>query len=206
LARHVALLALLALPTAARADGDPASDYLITQRVFLPYDTKIPKADQERLQGIVLAAAQKGFPIRVALIASPYDLGSVTVIWREPQRYARFLGVELSFIHKTPLLTVMPNGLGFYWSGHDPSRATAVLTKIPVPHENGGLARAGIVAVKKLAAAYGVKVEAPAKVAASPPASHQNRDDRLEIIAIVAALLVIGAVARLFMLRRRRSG
>ena len=33
----------IAVP-AAHADGDPASDYLLSQSTFLPFDAKIPKA------------------------------------------------------------------------------------------------------------------------------------------------------------------
>ncbi len=199
----LAVVAMLAAAPAARADGDPASDFLISQRVFLPYDTKIPKQDQEQLIAITQAAAKKGFPIRVAVIASEYDLGSVTVLWQQPQRYAKFLGTELLFIRKGPLLTVMPNGMGFNYPKHDTAAAIAQLAKIPVSSGSGGLALAATTAVQRLAAVYGVHVSAPANVAA-PPASHRNRNDRIAIAAAVAAILVLGVLARL-LLRRRRA-
>ena len=63
----VAAVALLAAPI-ARADGDPASDYLITRQTFLPFDAKIPKAQVDELNGIVADANKKGFKIRVAII------------------------------------------------------------------------------------------------------------------------------------------
>jgi hypothetical protein len=197
----VGLLALVAVPV-AHADGDPASDYLITQRVFLPYDTKIPKTDQQMLQGIVADAHKKGYPIRVALIGSDYDLGSVTILWKQPQRYAQFLAQELEFVHKDPLLTVMPNGMGFYWVGHKPAGEKATLADIPIAPGGHGLAQAATRAVQQLAAARGLHLT-PLKVAAPKP-SHRNRDDRLVIIAAVAVALIIGSVARLLMLRRRR--
>ncbi|HET7572147.1 MAG TPA: hypothetical protein VFJ77_05695, partial [Gaiellaceae bacterium] len=80
---------------AARADGDPASDYLIQQQVFLPYDAKIPKPQQDALVAALRSVNAQGFRIRVALIWSDYDLGSVASLWKQPRRYARFLGVEL---------------------------------------------------------------------------------------------------------------
>jgi hypothetical protein len=199
----LAVVALLAAVPAARADGDPASDFLISQRVFLPYDTKIPKQDQQQLIAITQAAAKKGFPIRVAVIASEYDLGSVTVLWQQPQRYATFLGTELLFIHKGPLLTVMPNGMGFNYPKHDTTAAVARLAAIPVPSGSGGLALAATTAVQRLAAVYGVHVAAPASVTAAP-ASHRNRNDRIVIAAAAAALLLLGVAARL-LLRRRRA-
>ena len=196
------LLALVAVPV-AHADGDPASDYLITQRVFLPYDTKIPKSDQEVLAGIVADAHRKGYPIRVAVIGSDYDLGSVTILWKQPKRYARFLAQELQFVHNDPLLTVMPNGMGFYWVGRKPAGENETLADIPIAPGGHGLAQAAVKGVRQLAAARGLQLK-PVKVAAANP-SRRNRDDRLAIVAAVAAVLVVASVARLLMLRRRRA-
>ncbi|MBX5474907.1 MAG: hypothetical protein IRZ20_07825, partial [Thermoleophilia bacterium] len=50
----------------ARADGDPASDYLIAQQVFFPYDAKVPRESQQRLLAAVRSANEQGFRIRVA--------------------------------------------------------------------------------------------------------------------------------------------
>jgi hypothetical protein len=199
----VALVALVAVP-AAHADGDPASDYLITQRVFLPYDTQIPKSDKQVLAGIVADAHDKGFPIRVAVIGSDYDLGSVTILWKQPRRYAKFLAQELEFVHKDPLLTVMPNGMGFYWVGRKAAGENETLADIPIAPGGHGLAQAATRAVEQLAAARGLHLT-PVKVAAPKP-SHRNRDDRLVIVAALAAALVVGAGARLLVLRRRRPG
>ncbi len=63
------------------------------------------------------AAAKSGYPLRVAVIASPADLGSVTPLWRQPQAYAGFLGEELSLLYKGTLLVVMPDGFGLYGPG-----------------------------------------------------------------------------------------
>ncbi len=197
----LALLGVLAIAPAARADGDPASDFLISQRIFLPYDTKIPKPDQQLLAGIVQDAAKKGYPIRVALIASDYDLGSVTILWKQPRPYAKFLAKELSFIRKQPILTVMPNGMGFYWVGHRPAGENELLAKVPIPAGSGGLARAATTAVQRLAAARGLKL-VPAKVATAKP-SHRNRNDRILIVALVAVLVAAAIAARLLVSRLR---
>ena len=98
---------------AARADGDPASDYLIAQKIFFPYDAKIPQAEQRKLLAAIQSANTQGFTIRVALIWSDYDLGAVTVLWRKPRTYARFLGEEIRYFYKGRLLIVMPSGFGF---------------------------------------------------------------------------------------------
>ena len=39
----VVALACLCLPASARADGDPASDYLLTQNAYLPYNTQLDR-------------------------------------------------------------------------------------------------------------------------------------------------------------------
>jgi len=108
----VAALGLLA--ASARADGDPASDVLVSQTLFLPQDAGVPANQQAQLDALLHAAQQSGYQIRVALIASPTDLGSVTELWRQPQNYARFLAQELSLLYRGPLLVVMPNGYGLY--------------------------------------------------------------------------------------------
>src|SRR5205823_4449209 len=79
----------------ARADGDPASDYLLGSKIFLPYDAKFPPQQSAKLTALVVAANRAGFKIRVAIIWSNYDMGSVTALWHKPRTYARFLGLEL---------------------------------------------------------------------------------------------------------------
>jgi len=126
------LLGACALAGTARADGDPASDYLYTLKVFLPFDVKVPKARQRELVSLVEATNRSGYAIRVAVIGSSYDLGSVTSLWRQPRTYARFLGAELQFLYAKRLLIVMPNGFGIYWKGHAVDREYALLSKVPI--------------------------------------------------------------------------
>jgi len=125
-------LALIAFPTAARADGDPASDVLATQPLFLPHDAGIPTAQQVQLGELLQAAARNGYQIRVAVIASRSDLGSVTELWRQPQAYARFLDHELSLVYHGPLLVAMPGGFGYYDPGspHQPPPAALAGVRI----------------------------------------------------------------------------
>lgn len=146
-------LAAVAAAQSARADGDPASDYLLVQRVFVPYEGASASTQQHALTKAVAAANTAGFKIRVAVIFSSYDLGSVTSLWRKPQTYARFLGVELSFVYKQRLLVVMPNGFGFNWQRHSPKAAYALLAKIPVKRGAAGLLESATAAVQALAKA-----------------------------------------------------
>lgn len=137
----------------ARADGDPASDYLLVQRVFVPYEAATAAKQKHDLMAAVTAANKAGFKIRVAVIESTYDLGSVTVLWRKPQTYARFLGAELAFVYSQRLLVVMPNGFGFNWPKHSSKPAYAVLARLQVKKGAAGLLESATAAVQALAKA-----------------------------------------------------
>jgi hypothetical protein len=198
------LVVLLAAAPAARADGDPASDYLLSQSTFIPPDAGIPTAYQNQLNQIVAKAKNAGYGIRVALISSPYDLGSVTVLNHRPKEYARFLGQELSFVYRGRLLVVMPNGFGFSRDGRPVPSEQAVVDRLSPPGKGGAaLASAATTAVSRLAADSGVVVPVPAlKGDTSKP--NQNYE-RLLIVA-VTALVVVGIVAvRLLRRRARRA-
>jgi hypothetical protein len=153
LALLAALLAAAAIPQLARADGDPASDYLLVQRVFVPSEGATAAKEQHALTAAVTAANKTGFKIRVAVIFSNYDLGSVTVLWRKPQTYARFLGAELAFVYSQRLLVLMPNGFGFNWPKHSPKAAYGILAKVPLEHGAAGMLASATAAVQALAKA-----------------------------------------------------
>jgi hypothetical protein len=191
------------MASTARADGDPASDYLIGQKIFLPYDAKVPAAEARKLSAAVHSANAQGFPVRVALIWSDYDLGSVTVLWNKPRTYARFLGIELSYYFKGRLLVVMPNGIGFYWHGHSTAPGYKVLLPVSVTPTPAGLAAAATEAVRRLATASGVTVSTSAKGAAAPkPPPNTTTHDRIVIVIAVLVALVLGGLLRLFIRRR----
>jgi hypothetical protein len=200
--RAVAALALVAaaltfaMAPSARADGDPASDYLITQKVFFPYDLKVPPAKQQQLVALVDEANRAGFTLRVALISSSYDLGSITSLWQKPQTYARFLGAELKYVYKNRLLVVMPNGFGFNRPGRPAAPEYAVLAKIPVRPGPTGLVDSSLAAVQALAKASGVTLSGT--TSARP--SSRNHDRLIIVIAALAALAV--AVVLRLVLRR----
>ncbi len=165
--------ACAALAPLARADGDPGSDVLVYQDLFAGSDAGLSVAQQLQLGGLLKTAARAGFPVRVAIIASPSDLGAVTELWRNPRDYARFLGLELSLAYKQRLLVVMPNGFGFNWPGHQAAPDYRLLAGIKIGPGAGGLFGATSAAVRKLARAAGVNLPVPSRAAASaatPPA------------------------------------
>jgi hypothetical protein len=160
----------------ALADGDPASDVLASQPLFLPTDGGYSPAQQIRLGGLLQSAQREGYPIRVAVITTPADLGSVGELWRMPGSYARFLGQELTLVYRGTLLVVMPNGLGVYRTGGSQvgqSRGSAPLGSAPAagappsltPDRPGtSLVVAAADAVEQLAAAAGHRLApGPAK-------------------------------------------
>ncbi|MGZ4255644.1 MAG: hypothetical protein ACXVR2_20610 [Solirubrobacteraceae bacterium] len=183
-----ALLALACAwhPAPARADGDPASDVLATQALFLPQDAGATPAQRAQLSALLQTAARHGYPIRVALVASSSDLGSVTALWRQPETYARFLGQELAFVHKGPLLVVMPNGFGLTRLGR-PLPGQAALTGLGDPGAGAGLAGAAIAAVRQLAAAAGHPL--PASSVHAPRASASSHT--VAWIVLAAGVLAI---------------
>jgi hypothetical protein len=79
----------------ARADGDPASDVLASQALFLAQDAGVTGVEQAELGADLGAVQRAGYQLRVAIIASAADLGSVTELWRRPRAYAAVSGHPL---------------------------------------------------------------------------------------------------------------
>ena len=184
---------------AARADGDPASDVLVSQSLYLPADAGVSAQELAQLNGVLGAVQRSGTPVRVAVIPSAYDLGSVDALWLKPETYARFLGVELSLIYKQALLIVMPNGFGLNWPGHSTATADARLSNIRIGAGPRGFAAATEAAVRAVAASDHLPV------VSSRPADGGGGTGGIVIIAgAVAVLLTAGAV--LLLVRRRRRG
>jgi hypothetical protein len=149
-----------AAPTPARADGDPASDELIGANVFYPFSPPVDAGLQSTLNAEAAAASRVHFPIKVALIDSPTDLGAIPSLFAKPQQYADFLDQEVSFAGtKTLLLVVMPNGYGVQGLSRPATLAAASLAK-PPGSRSDDIARAAILAVPKLAAAAGHPIAA----------------------------------------------
>jgi protein SCO1 len=211
LALAVALVALSG--GVARADGDPASDYLVANQVFLTSQSGGISPAQRQLVASVAAANRAGFAIRVAVISSAYDLGSVTELWNQPRTYARFLGVELSLVSRRQrLLVVMPNGFGFNWPGHPTASAYGLLATVPLDSRAGaGLAAAAEVAIRRLAGASGVALP-PSQPAAGGGSARPGTAATLTIIgaaaggiaALVAFAIVVTRARRRLALRRER--
>jgi hypothetical protein len=151
----LALVTMVLAPATALSDGDPASDELIGANVFYPFSPAVDARLAKELNAEATAAGLVHFPIKVALIDSPADLGAIPSLFTKPQQYADFLDQEISFAGtKQPLLVVMPNGYGVRGLNDRAAEAVAKL-KPPAGSRSDDLARAAIVAVSKLAEAAG---------------------------------------------------
>jgi hypothetical protein len=190
-------VAALALPGSAEANGDPASDILLASQVFLPYEAPISKSAADGLKQTVAAANQKGFRIRVAVIAFTGDLGTAISLWKHPQEYSRFLGSEIAFVYKGRLLVAMPAGFGFYDGSKPVRKELRVLAKVQPGRTPTPLAESAAEAVRALAAAK--EITLPKRAGSSA-----TRDRLLLGAAVLAFLVVLLFPARL--LGRRRGG
>jgi hypothetical protein len=211
LMRTSALLAILALAAAwpaasARADGDPASDVLVVQSLFLPQDANVSATKAAQIEQLLREGQHAGYQIRVALVASAADLGSVTELWRKPQTYAEFLAQELGLVYHGPLLIVMPNGLGF----HAPQRPLGAASKLPASIRGlapgSELGSAALTAIRQLAAASGHTLPVPT-VRAPHTSTARTIEDTVFIAGVVICIVafILSALDRPLRIRRKPS-
>jgi hypothetical protein len=192
----VLALVALALPAGATANGDPASDVLLTSQVFLPFEAPISSSAKADLTKTVAASNSQGYKIRVAVIAFTGDLGTAVSLWKRPQDYAKFLWSEIAFVYSNRLLVVMPSGFGFYDGKKPIAKQLRVLSKVRPGTTPTPLAESATEAVRRLAAADGVTI-------AKSSGGGSNTRDRLILgAAVLAFLVVLLFPARLL---RRRS-
>lgn len=192
----------LGAPAGAQADGDPASDVLITSDTFFPYSPPVSQALATALQSETAEARAAGFPVKVALIGSTGDLGSATVLFEKPQEYATFLEQEIVELasHRL-LLVVMPSGYGL--AGADSAQAKGALAGIapPAGASSDELARAAAVALPKLAAAAGH----PLKDLPNLPATAAGTGTSSAVVIVVLAVGAVAIAAAILLVRRRRA-
>lgn len=206
--RAIACLAGIAVATAALApasalaDGDPASDELIGANVFYSFSPPVAAGLQKMLNSETAEASRVHFPIKVALIASPADLGAIPSLFGKPEQYADFLDQEISFAGTEDLvLVVMPDGYGVRGLPRPATLTAAALTK-PSGRGIDDLARAAIVAVPKLATAAGDPIKS---VPDAPAAGGGSSGGAAEVGAAAVAFVAVIAAAALLWFRRRRA-
>jgi hypothetical protein len=130
LAIATALTALVAAP-AAHANGDPPSDVLPFEDVYLPAEP--PSQDvAESLRGAVRRAREAGYPLKVAVIHAEVDLGPLANAYGRPQQYADYLVTELprhtASSQGARILVVSPSGAGIAGVEFSPQERRAART------------------------------------------------------------------------------
>lgn len=201
LACTIACLGLLVAPQSAFADADPASDVLTLQDVYLPYKPAVSQPLANALTAFTKDTARAGYQLKIAVISGPNDLGAVPDFFGRPQKYADFLGQEIAFNAKRPLLVVMPAGVGL----HDVAPAAAAAArKVDVPSDADGdeLARVALRAGEKLVTAAGHPVKAPDVAGGGSKATSPLLVFGAPVVLVALAGLAIALVGR----RRERSG
>ena len=105
-----------------------------------------------------MRAYARNFRVKVAVIATPTDLGSVPSLFGKPGQYAAFLGQELQLYYVGPLLIVMPAGYGVYDGGRSTKAERTVLaTARPPGSSAGALTSSAARLVHRLVAAGALK-------------------------------------------------
>jgi hypothetical protein len=197
-----ALLVAAVCPAAAHADGDPASDVLISDDVFLPYQQ--PSAGEvAKLRRVIAASRSAGQPVRVAVIHDTRDMGAVVNLYGHPQEYTNLLATELQNPvepgargHQEELLVVMPAGFG---TKNVPANVGHMLrgVELPAGASPDDLVGAAGWAVQELAKASGKPISAEFE----KPKADSGGGGALATVLIVLALLVV--VAALIAIRVR---
>jgi hypothetical protein len=203
----------------ALANGDPASHVLRAREVFIPFDPSLCSPAGRRLDALTERTRRAGYPIKVAVIPTAEDLGTLYRLFGRPEVYARQLASELPpELFKAPqerrryrLLVLMPGGTGLNKADSEEGRALKRVSVDPesTKEELAGLA---IKLVSRLSRATGHRVAMPPPKPACPdidigsPASgsHPDSGSGLGTVAIVVAPIAMLALA-LYLGSRGRS-
>lgn len=197
------LLAALAPAGDARANGDPASHWLLAGNLFYSFHTGISQQALDALRTTLGRSKSAGYPIRVALIEQPADLGDVGSLWGKPTDYAHLLAVELRTRYRGPVLIVMPAGTGFAYERDGTRAERRALMSVHVAPGRDGLAVTAIHAISVLSKRAGHPT-VPASIAPSSPASRSESTLLLVILGLAATFLASCVV--LVLLYRRQGG
>lgn len=145
------------------------------------------------------------------MIVTPADLGSVPILFREPQTYAKFLAEEDFYYWQNELLVVMPNGYGIYKSQRLPAADVSAIKKLHFTPTTSGTSMVmdAESAVRALAMRRGISLSlataAAASRSSSSSAASATDSERIEIIVAAAVGLLAVVVVRLVRRRRRAS-
>jgi hypothetical protein len=209
-------------PAGALAHGDPTAHYLETDSLLTSYAAPPDLGVERRLRGVLDAAAARGYPIKVVLLANEGDTGGEPEPLEDTQSYVATVSDQLEAVSPltAPVLIVTPHGYGL--GGKQPRSgaltpitpplAAALAHDLPLASkaEGNALARTAMLAVRRLAAAGGHPL--PSRI---PPAEDNlngilaaQRGDTLGgpwlIAALVLSTLLVGSLLATVHRRVRR--
>jgi hypothetical protein len=203
----VALALACAAPPVALADADPPSDILPGQDSYLPYSSGSSslRSSGARLAGLLAAARRRGHPFKVAVIASPTDLGGIPALFGKPRRYATFLAGEIRpFLpaRRATLVIVMPQGIAL--AGADATASgTAAAARIGRP---GGSDAALLTEIaQRVIRAVSAANDQPLPRVVAPAGGGGGTTGRWVLVAVLLMALTGGGALAL-VLRSRRPG
>lgn len=194
-------------PSGALADGDPASDVLITNSLYTPVAQRISPPVMKQLKSTIEQANAGGFKVRVALILDRTDLGAVPQLFGHPARYAKLLSGELYYAWKGAIVAVQPSGIGVQnIKPLGPAQAVADSVAITNPSTADGLAQAATETIRKLASEDS-KVTFTADGSASGGSSSSSTFTTTHILGgVLVVVLILLLVGQILVRRRRRAG
>jgi hypothetical protein len=198
----LAAAVLAAAPAGAPANGDAPSQALATQDVYLPATP--PSASRGReLTEAAARAARAGYPVKVAVVRSQSELGTLAEALEEPQRYAEYLATDLarhpSFRTGTAILVVGPTGAGVAGRGLGAGERRAARTvEVSDRSSPDELTREATEALVEMAGAAGHPIGDPAAEGGGGAAG--------PAIALVALLVAAGVAVGATRARRRAGG
>jgi hypothetical protein len=213
--RRIALVLTLVLglaAPAALADGDPASDVLPTQDVYYPYSPPPSESLSKALDALLADVRERGYPMKVALIASQADLGAYPQMFNEPQVYANLVAAGLPTNphgqvekgEQLHLLVIMPGGFGGKNLGDRVDEALAPV-KIDAEAQTDGLVQAALQAVARIASVNGVETAVPDAATAELPDEGSGGGGRTIALTAIGVAILLLAAAFLALRRRARA-
>ena len=196
---------VLAIPATAAADIDPPSDVLLFQNQYFPRANPPSDSLKATLAALTGEANKAGYHIRVAVIGSRIDLGGAPQVWRHPDQYAKFLGIELQSATGLiqPLLVVMPGGIGLNAVG--PGGKAVSNMSVPRTADSSELMRAAITATQRLSAGAGHPLAAPSAHTVAKAAKKSHSGGAPLLAFMLPALLLVAVGILLARGRSRRA-
>jgi hypothetical protein len=202
----LAALAVATAPSSALADGDPASDVLISNTLYTPVAQKISPPVLQQLQRTIEQANAGGFKVRVALILDRTDLGAVPQLFGHPVKYVKLLSGELYYVWKGAIVAVQPSGIGVQnIKPLAPAQAVADTIVITNPSTADGLAQAANETIRKLASEDGkVTFTADGTAGASTSSSSTFTAGNI-LTGVLVVVLILLFVGQIILRRRKRA-